>query len=121
MIGGYIRQSGFSSPLTIWNVASNTILSQSFATVTATAIETNDSRRLIQDNTNLNSGFGIYSSLNFASGTGYYRIILQHGAGRGASTLPQAGDSITFRLSADSQTQGGTQYSAIHDVTITFT
>ena len=121
MIGGYIRQSGFTSPFTIWSVTSNTILSQSFATVTAIALETNDSRRLTQDNTNLNTGFGIYSSLNSATGTGYYRIILQHGGGRGSSTLPQAGDSITFRLSADSQTQAGAQYAAIHDVTINFT
>ena len=122
MIGGYLRANGYTSAnAQAWQVQSNTIQSQSFSTVTATVTETNNGRRNIRDNTNLATGFGIYNSLNSATGSGYYRIILQHGAGRGASTLPQAGDSITFRVSASDSDTGGNVYFAIHDVTINFT
>ena len=122
MIGGYLRANGYTSANSQqWIMASNTIQSQSFSTVVAQAVETNNGRRNIRDNTNLNTGFGIYNSLSSATGSGYYRIILQHGGGRGASTLPQAGDTITFRIFANDQDTGGNLYSAIHDVTINFT
>lgn len=122
VIGGYIRTSGYTSAnLHAWSMPSSIIQSQSFSTVTAQALETNDSRRLTQDNTNLNTGFGIYANLSGATGSGYHRIRLQHGAGRGASTLPQAGDTITFRILATDQDTLGNLYAAIHDVTINFT
>ena len=121
MIGGYIRSGFTSANAQEWQVQSNTIKSQSFSTVTAQARETNNGRKNIRDNTNLNTGFGIYNSLNSATGSGYYRIRLQHGGGRGASTLPQAGDSITFRIQASDSDTGGNVYTAMHDVTINFT
>lgn len=124
LIGGYIRSNNFTtSNKQVWEVASGTILSQSFSTgVSVFVTETNNSRGNIRDNTFATGATtGIYNAQGHGtqSGSGFYGITIAHAGGRGASTLPQVGDSFTFRLSAEDD-DGSTTYSAIHDVTITW-
>ena len=83
-------------------------------------VNANNSRDGIRDNTFGNHTFGIYNSYHGGSATGFFGIRINHAAGRGANTLPQAGDSFTFRLEVQDQDQSNL-YSAIHDVTINFT
>ena len=125
VIGGYIRNNNFTSANKYsWLVASNTIQSQSFATgVTATVFQTTGTRTAFQDNTGMvaaSSAYGVYTNFNVASG-GLYAIVLQHAAGRGAATLPQPGDNVTFRIEVSDMDGVGTTYTAVHDVTINFT
>lgn len=125
IIGGYLRVNNFTSAnKKSWNVGSGAVISSSFSTgVTPITFQTSNARAQFQDNTAMvaaSSAFGIYDVFNFSS-SGFYAIVLQHAGGRGASTLPQTGDNITFRLSVEDQDSGGTSYTAIHDVTINFT
>ena len=121
MIGGYIRSNNFTTAnKEVWIVGANTILSQSFATgVSVSVTSANNSREQIRDNTFANSTYGIYGG-NHGGSASYHGIRIQHAAGRGANTLPQAGDSFTFRLEVQDQDQSNL-YTAIHDVTINFT
>ena len=124
LIGGYIRNNNFTSANKYgWDVASGTILAQSFATGVSVAVtETNKNRNQIQDNTfatGATTGIYISSGHGSSNGSGFYGITIQHAAGRGAATLPQAGDTFTFRLSVTDQ-DASTQYTAIHDVTVNF-
>ena len=124
LIGGYIRNNNFTSANKYgWDVASGTILAQSFATGVSVAVtETNKNRNQIQDNTfATGSTTGIYAGNSHSSqnGSGFYGITIQHASGRGAATLPQAGDTFTFRLSVTDQ-DTSTVYTAIHDVTVNF-
>ena len=84
-------------------------------------VQTNNAFYQNQDNTTISTGgpYGIYSNLVNSSNSGFYRIIIQHAAGRGAATLPQPGDNFTFRISVF-DVNGSTQLTAIHDVTVTW-
>lgn len=123
LIGGFIRNNNFTSANKYgWDVASGTILAQSFATgVSVSVREVAKNRNAIQDNTFGTNVNGIYNGQghNTSSGSGFYGIIINHAAGRGASTLPQPGDSFSFRLTVTDQDQS-TQYTAIHDVIVNF-
>lgn len=121
-IGGYLRSNNFTSANKEgWAIGSTTILSQSFSTgVSVSVNETYNNRTQIRDNTfgtNI-TGLSHFSNHSFSIGSGFYGMTIQHAGGRGASTLPQAGDSLTFRLSVNDEDSGGTPYTAIHDVTI---
>jgi hypothetical protein len=121
-IGGYIRSNNFTSAnKTKWLVATGTILSQSFSTgVSVSALSAPANRDGIRDNTFGSSTFGIYNQMGHGAGSSVlFGIRIVHAGGRGATTLPQAGDSFTFRLSAEDD-DGSTTYTAIHDVTITW-
>lgn len=123
VIGGYIRHNNYSSPNKDgWVVDANAIQSQSFSTgVSVAMVQTNNAFYQNQDNTTISTGgpYGIYSNLVNSSNSGFYRIIIQHAAGRGAATLPQPGDNFTFRISVF-DVNGSTQLTAIHDVTVTW-
>ena len=125
VIGGYIRVNNFTSSGTkfAWSVPANAIQSQSFATgVAATVFETLSGRSQTQDNTVMDATAGVYGIYEnpgqSQNGSGYYVINLVHAAGRGAATLPQAGDNVTFILEVVDGTSPG--YSAVHEVTINF-
>ena len=129
LIGGFIRNHNFPSPPLNkhkWTVDSNTILSQSFSTgVSVSAHTTNNVRDNNQDNTFTTNQFGIYNQQGHSGGNGQlFGIRINHAAGRGASTLPQAGDSFSFRLSVSDVVPGVPPnvviIQAIHDVTINF-
>ena len=122
LIGGYIRSNNFTTAnKQAWKVASNTIQSQSFATgVVVSAVDTDKTRHNIRDNTFGSSTFGIYNQQGHSGGTlGYHGINIQHAAGRGAATLPQPGDTFTFRIEVEDQDLS-TTYTAIHEVTVNF-
>jgi len=125
IIGGYIRNNNFTSANKYsWNIGSGAVISSSFSSgVTAIVYQVTGTRAIFQDNTGMvaaSSAYGVYTNFN-SSSSGFYAVVLQHASGRGASTLPQTGDNITFRLSVEDQDGGGTTYTAIHDVTINFT
>lgn len=128
IIGGYIRNNGFTSNNKYnWDVDSAAIVSSDMSNggSSVSAFETKAGSQSTQDNTSMPTGVtlpkGIYSSLGAFSGTGYYMVGITHGSGRGSATLPAAGDFITIRLTVSDEDSGGTTYSAIHDVTINFT
>tara|TARA_B100000941_G_scaffold279867_1_gene245747 strand:+ start:207 stop:899 length:693 start_codon:yes stop_codon:yes gene_type:complete len=121
-IGGYIRSNNFTTAnKQSWSVASNTIQSQSFATgVTVVALDTDKSRANFRDNTFGSSNLGIYNQQQHHSGThGFHGIQIVHAAGRGAATLPQVGDTFTFRIEVEDQ-DISTTYTAIHEVIVNF-
>jgi hypothetical protein len=122
-IGGYLRSNNFTTANKEgWSIASTAILSQSFSTgVSVTVSETYSNRTQIRDNTfgTHTTGLSHFSNHGFSSGSGFYGMTIQHASGRGAATLPQAGDTLTFRLSVTDQDLS-TTYTAIHDVTITW-
>lgn len=123
VIGGYIRHNNYTSPNKDgWVVDVNAIQSQSFSTgVSVAVVQTNNSFYQNQDNTTIATGgpYGIYSNLTTSSNSGFYYINIRHAAGRGAATLPQPGDTFTFRLSVF-DVNGSTPLTAIHDVTVTW-
>ena len=122
-IGGYIRSNNFTTAnKQEWTVASNTIQSQSFATgVTVVALDTDNSRKGIRDNTFGSSNFGIYNQQQHHSGTfGFHGIQILHAAGRGAATLPQVGDTFTFRIEVSDMDASATTYGAVHEVIVNF-
>ena len=123
VIGGYLRHNNYSSPNKDgWVVDANAIQSQSFATgVSVAVVQTNNAFYQNQDNTTIASGgpYGIYSNLATSSNSNFYYIRIQHAAGRGAATLPQPGDTFTFRIGVF-DVNGSTQLTALHDVTVNF-
>jgi len=122
-IGGYIRSNNFTSAnKEAWHVLTGTILSQSFSTgVTIGTTTTPANRVQIRDNTFGSSTYGIYNQLGHGGASSVLTgITIIHASGRGAATLPQAGDSFTFRLGVEDQDLS-TTYTALHDVTINFT
>lgn len=122
-IGGIIRNNNFSSTnKEKWIVDANTILAQSFATgVVLTAVETHNNRDGIRDNTFGTNINGIYQNKGHgtSNGSGFYGLRIDHASGRGTNTVPQGGDSFTFRLSV-SNVNGSSTLTAIHDVTVNF-
>ena len=121
-IGGYIRSNNFTTAnKQSWSVASNTIQSQSFATgVTVVALDTDNSRDNFRDNTFGSSNLGIYNQQShFGGSQGFHGIKIVHAAGRGAATLPQVGDTFTFRIEVEDQ-DISTTYTAIHEVIVNF-
>ena len=128
IIGGYIRNNNFTSANKHrWIVDSAALVSSTMSNggASVSVNETKTGRQTNQDNTSMPTGAtlpkGIYSSLGVFSGTGYYMVGITHGSGRGAATLPAAGDNFTIRLTVEDEDSGATTYSAIHDVTINFT
>lgn len=122
IIGGYIRTANITPNHYQWYVDANAIISQSFTTATLISNETTVNRMSTQDNTNISVGgpFGIYDTpLTSSNGSGYYVLSIRHGGGRGAATLPQVGDTFTFRVVGQA-VQGKSMYNAIHDVTVNF-
>jgi len=123
-IGGYIRSNNFTTANKAqWVIGSGTILSQSFSTgVSVSSSNTPANRVQIRDNTFGSSTYGVYNQPSHGGVSSVLDgIRINHAGGRGANTLPQAGDSFTFRLSVSDEDGGGTVYTAIHDVTINFT
>lgn len=131
LVAGFIRNNNFTSADNyVWSIAS---VSSSLSNgCSLSSINVSDSRNDIQDNTALsanggiagggsgNGSFGIYSSVN-AKSTSYPMFTIQHGSGRGASTVPASGDTVTLRITAsDDDDADGTTYTAIHDLTIEF-
>jgi len=123
VIGGYIRHNNYTSPNKDgWVVDVNAIQSQSFAGgVSVAVVQTDNAFYQNQDNTTIASGgpYGIYSNLAFSSNSNFYYIRIQHASGRGAATLPQPGDTFTFRIGVF-DTDGTTLLTALHDVTVTW-
>ena len=127
IIGGYIRSNNYtSSNKHGWFVGSTALVSSTMSNggSSVAVFETKTGAQSNQVNTSMPTGStlpkGIYSSLSTFSGTGYYKVVIIHGSGRGAATLPAAGDNFTIRLSVEDQ-DASTTYTAIHDVTINFT
>ena len=124
IIGGYIRTANFTAASFQWTVASNTIQSQSFSSASANASNVTASRIGFQDNTNVSVGgpLGIYDTNIQSASSGFHIIFIQHGGGRGAATLPQVGDTFTFRVQAEAtdSAPGKAVYTATHDVTVNF-
>ena len=134
LVAGFIRNNNFTSADNyVWSITS---VSSSLSNgCSLSSINVSASRQNNQDNTTLsanggfagggsgNGSFGIYSSVNSKS-TSYPMFTIQHGSGRGASTVPASGDTVTLRITAsDSEAGTGnplTTYTAVHDLTIEF-
>ena len=132
MIGGYIRNNGFtSSNKYAWSVQSTAVSQNLSNGCSIISSEVRDNNAFLQDNTTMgnggyNNGFGIYNihptTYSFsASGTGFYMLLIQHGSGRGAGSLPAQGDDFTIRVTVSDMDASATLYTAIHDITFTFT
>ena len=63
---------------------------------------------------------GCYQEPISSASSGFYVVNINHAGGRGAATIPQAGDSFTIRLSVGDVIAGGNQLTATHDVTVNF-
>ena len=129
LIAGFIRNNNFTSAGAYeWSVAS--VSSSLSNSCTLTVANADNARKNTRDNTALvaNTSFGIYNRTSggsfgtFFGGTlGLTLGRIQHGSGRGASTHPASGDTVTLRITAsDDDDADGTTYTAIHDLTIEF-
>ncbi len=131
LVAGFIRNNNFTSADNyIWSITS---VSSSLSNgVSLGSTNVSDSRKNEQDNTALtaNGGipgggsgsgsFGMYSSVQSAS-TSYPMFRIIHGGGRGSTTTPASGDTITLRLDCRDDEEGsGTTFTAVHDLTIEF-
>ena len=128
IIGGYIRNNNFvSAGGPTWDPLTLQSATMSNGGASISVLETKVGNRNNRDNTSMTTGgsadLGIYSSSAVGSfGTSYHVIVITHGGGRGAATLPGVGDNFTFRLTvSDRDDADNTLYSALHEVTINFT
>ena len=126
LIAGFIRDNNFISNNNYnWSVSS---VSSSLSNgCSLSSLNVDDSDSTTQDNTALVAGvnfgigtFGIYTNLFIAS-TSYPVFRINHASGRGASTHPAVGDTVTLRITASSEDTLGIIHTAIHDVTLEWT
>ena len=123
LIAGFIRNNNFTSVgVPEWSVA--TVSSSLSNSCTLLSVATNGTRKNTRDNTALvaNTSFGIYHRQNVDfGGSGLVMARIRHGSGRGATSHPASGDTVTLRITAtDQDVADSTTYTAIHDLTIQF-